>query len=585
MLLLILALANFARDCIAVPFDSAGNSSSVEIVWVTELVTAEQSFLPSGTGLAILETSGSVTSLLLAPAESQNPPSLPAASSLALLATPTVTSPMSVLLFPPNTVTDILTSTVTATLTEPPTTVTVTAPPLTATDVVTISPLPPPSVPQTAWTAPSRMSDLADFNVTNFACGQKNLHVVDGIPVDISAVTLNTMAGGANTSDFPLPWDNSSTALQLFYPESSINPGTEPQGGADFYATPLDLHNAKNVSLEYSVFFPADFEFVLGGKLPGLYGGRMGCSGGDVAVTCFSTRLMWRAGGAGELYLYAPKNKQTRALCSTPPLSVCDAEYGLSIGRGSFYFAAGGWTRVRQTVTLNTPGAQNGGFVLEVNGKRVINRSDVYYRDAPVPQQSPDDGDGSDGADGQSAPDPEPTSQPDPDGDDGGLLGGLFGPGGILGHVALWPGSSGILVMRDDSLYAGSALLPSPTALTEQPIAGAAASPSLAQCMAASYMNGSATQAMSNAFNTAATCAQPGALTQTVTPVTTSTTTVYPTVAPTTELFAIEAMQASEPIRFAGLFFSTFFGGHEPEYASPKDQYAWFKDFSMTINS
>lgn len=79
---------------------------------------------------------------------------------------------------------------------------------------------------------------------------------------------------------------------------------------------------------------------------------------------------------------YAPKAKQTHALCSDPQ-SVCDATYGFSIGRGSFQYAAGGWTRVRQTVLLNTPGKQDGGFTLDVNGKRVIDRFDVFYRDAP----------------------------------------------------------------------------------------------------------------------------------------------------------------------------------------------------------
>jgi hypothetical protein len=39
----------------------------------------------------------------------------------------------------------------------------------------------------------------------------------------------------------------------------------------------VDLANAYNVSFEYSVFFPDDFDFALGGKLPGLYGGRTAC--------------------------------------------------------------------------------------------------------------------------------------------------------------------------------------------------------------------------------------------------------------------------------------------------------------------
>lgn len=52
------------------------------------------------------------------------------------------------------------------------------------------------------------------------------------------------------------------------------------------------MSNATNVTLEYSVFFPDGFNFVKGGKLPGLFGGHKGCSGGQQSEDCFSTRLM-----------------------------------------------------------------------------------------------------------------------------------------------------------------------------------------------------------------------------------------------------------------------------------------------------
>jgi hypothetical protein len=32
-------------------------------------------------------------------------------------------------------------------------------------------------------------------------------------------------------------------------------------------------------------------------------------------------------------------------------------------------------------------------------------------------------------------------------------------------------------------------------------------------------------------------------------------------------------------------FCSTFFGGHEEQYATPVDQYTWFKDFAIVLNS
>ena len=99
----------------------------------------------------------------------------------------------------------------------------------------------------------------------------------------------------------------------------------------------------------------------------------------------------------------------------TPPRTVCDQAYGFSIARGSFSFSRGAWTHVRQTVVLNTPGVQDGGFILEVDGRVGINRTDVFYRDKPLER------------------DHGPTRFCDPNSgsDDsllGPLLGGLIGP-------------------------------------------------------------------------------------------------------------------------------------------------------------
>lgn len=285
----------------------------------------------------------------------------------------------------------------------PPVTVTLTQAPTTVTDTAIVS-----STPGSYWAAPAQFTDLSSFKITHFADGQQNLEVVNSLPSNISDPNKSSTFDPTKSEAYPallngdtlVDLTNSKSLLQLYYPADSINPGGDtPVGGADFYASPLPLSTVANVSLEYSVYFPENFEWVDGGKLPGLYGGHETCSGGDVATTCFSTRLMWRPGGAGELYLvrfliflvkrmpnelqYAPKDKQTYALCHTPPQSVCDEEYGLSIGRGSFYFTPGAWTDVRQTVTLNTPGQQDGGFTLEVNGQTVIGRNDVFYRDVP----------------------------------------------------------------------------------------------------------------------------------------------------------------------------------------------------------
>ena len=77
------------------------------------------------------------------------------------------------------------------------------------------------------------------------------------------------------------------------YPQGSVNPQGSIEGGMGLYANPVPrLDSATQVMLQYQVFFPVGFNFVKGGKLPGIYGGRTGCSGGSDAKDCFSTRNM-----------------------------------------------------------------------------------------------------------------------------------------------------------------------------------------------------------------------------------------------------------------------------------------------------
>ena len=45
---------------------------------------------------------------------------------------------------------------------------------------------------------------------------------------------------------------------------------------------------------------------------------------------------------------------------------------------------------MKQTVVLNTPGVQDGAFALDVDGRRVIDRHDVFYRDVPSAVQRRD---------------------------------------------------------------------------------------------------------------------------------------------------------------------------------------------------
>lgn len=210
-----------------------------------------------------------------------------------------------------------VTTAITIVVTDVTTTTIAITPTSTSTVVETVT---TPSIPwgnRTAWTAPPDMKDLSAFNVTHFPSGKQNVAIIDSISALAivpggsvyaqNIIESQSTANTQNVSDF-------TSALQLVYPAYSVNPSSKSPGGAEFYASPLNLSDAKNVTMEYSVYFPVDFDWVKGGKLPGLYGGHTGCSGGAAAEDCFSTRLMWRQGGAGELFTVRSKEKANKCV-------------------------------------------------------------------------------------------------------------------------------------------------------------------------------------------------------------------------------------------------------------------------------
>jgi hypothetical protein len=65
--------------------------------------------------------------------------------------------------------------------------------------------------------------------------------------------------------------------MRVEYPKNSINPLSGRVGGVGWF-THDDTPN-KELYLQYDVMFEKGFQWVKGGKLPGIYGGRTECSG------------------------------------------------------------------------------------------------------------------------------------------------------------------------------------------------------------------------------------------------------------------------------------------------------------------
>ena len=96
---------------------------------------------------------------------------------------------------------------------------------------------------------------------------------------------------------------SSCPVLQVQYRAGSFQDNNA--GGAQFYALWNSSGSAfQSMLVTYEVAFDAGFDWVKGGKLPGLRGGPdpNNCSGGNQAngTNCFSSRVMWRTDGNGE---------------------------------------------------------------------------------------------------------------------------------------------------------------------------------------------------------------------------------------------------------------------------------------------
>ncbi|KAI8884153.1 polysaccharide lyase family 14 protein [Backusella circina FSU 941] len=185
-------------------------------------------------------------------------------------------------------------------------------------------------------------------------------------------------SGSKNVATKDPSGKSSDMVLKVEYPAGSRNPEASPNGGLGFRSAPAG--SGTSGTLQYSVYFPKGFDFVKGGKLPGFYGGHGECTGGSDSSSCFSTRIMWREDGLGEVYAYLPQGKQDSNFCDSGDDVICNPDYGFSLGRGKFGFKLASWNTISQTLKLNTPGKADGSIHLKVNGKSVLSMDNIAFR-------------------------------------------------------------------------------------------------------------------------------------------------------------------------------------------------------------
>jgi hypothetical protein len=158
--------------------------------------------------------------------------------------------------------------------------------------------------------------------------------------------------------------DGGRRVLEVDYPAGGVGP---QQTGAQWM---LELTPRDEYTLEYRVRFGRDFDWVLGGKLPGLAGGETP-SGGHYNPDGFTARYMWRPEGRFVLYLYWAGQASSRDPEGAQYAE--DLPTGVTLERGREY-------RLRQRIRLNTPGQPDGLVQVWVDDVLVLDRQDFVFR-------------------------------------------------------------------------------------------------------------------------------------------------------------------------------------------------------------
>ncbi|EJD02951.1 uncharacterized protein FOMMEDRAFT_140748 [Fomitiporia mediterranea MF3/22] len=217
-------------------------------------------------------------------------------------------------------------------------------------------------------------SNAGDFLVSGWSLSKGHISSGEGDLAFINDPFPNNQVPVSN----PNSNSTNGTVLRVDYPAGSFNNKT---GGAQFSTLWNSSTPFQSMLVSYELAFDSGFDWVKGGKLPGIRGGPSvnGCEGGKEpnGTDCFSSRLMWRANGAGEVYAYIPK---TNGICDSDDIK-CNDDFGVSIQRGAFGFAAGQWSRVSLLVQMNDPpGVSNGYVALYFNDILAISQKGVQFR-------------------------------------------------------------------------------------------------------------------------------------------------------------------------------------------------------------
>ena len=218
----------------------------------------------------------------------------------------------------------------------------------------------------------------------NFDTRQAGPYTDDDVDADFGEPRFNNgvTEGRVRVVSGAEAFGGTGSALAAFYPADSY--GTRGTGAQ----WPYDFDESyEEATLSYRVRFAPGFDFVRGGKLPGLAGGT--APTGSTQATGFNGwagRLMWRTnfnGTSGQ-----PQQLTSGGITYAKHTTSGFSGDGRQEDRNFFFnpdgnqtvFVADRWYQITQRIVMNTPGEFDGIQQVWVDGVMVINEQNIRYR-------------------------------------------------------------------------------------------------------------------------------------------------------------------------------------------------------------
>lgn len=171
-------------------------------------------------------------------------------------------------------------------------------------------------------------------------------------------------------------------SLRLLYPEGSVGPSDSTGGGAQWNFN-LD-QSYDELYLSYRVKFGESFDFVRGGKLPGLAGGTANSGGNPPDGTDgWSARMMWRTNGSGGSPATGDTANLVQYVYHPDQPGTFGEDFRYDDGPDSQWqaFEDDRWYQLQHRVVMNTPGQNDGLIQGWVDGELVMEAQGLRFRD------------------------------------------------------------------------------------------------------------------------------------------------------------------------------------------------------------